>query len=249
MPPQKQPDPVDVLAFGPHPDDVEMCAGGWMLKLRDQGRRVAVVDFTRGEAASRGTPAGREEEVAAASAIMGLAGRENLALPDTGLEVTPAMASEVAGAIRKWRPRLVLGPCPEDLHPDHVAAAQLVKNAYYLATIGKAKAGGWPPHRPDGLVHYYGHLEPTPSFVADVSDVWERKLELMRCFTSQMGLDGAKGPRTNLTSPDFLDRFTARFAYWGSRIGARWGEPFLTHRLIALDDPVEAFRKRGWQVL
>ncbi len=244
-----QPDPVDVLAFGPHPDDVELCAGGWMLKLHDQGYRVAVVDFTRGEAASRGTPEGREKEVAAASALMGLAGRDNLGLPDSRLTITPEMAAATAAAIRKWRPKMVVGPCPEDLHPDHVAAAQLVKDAYYLATIGKAHVGPWAPHRPDALVHYYGHLEPTPSFVVDVSDVWERKLELIRCFTSQMGFDGAKGPTTNLTSPDFPDRYNARYAYWGSRIGARWGEPFLTHRVIPLDDPVEALKKRGWQVL
>jgi LmbE family N-acetylglucosaminyl deacetylase len=159
------------------------------------------------------------------------------------------MATPVTVAIRRWRPRLVLGPCPEDLHPDHVAAAALVRNAYYLATIGKAEGGGLPPHRPDALVHYFGHLEPTPSFVVDVSDVWERKRELIRCFTSQMGLDGAGGQTTNLTSPDFQQRYEARFAYWGARIGSRWGEPFLTHRMIPLDDPVDALRKRGWAVL
>ena len=162
---------IDVIAFAPHPDDVELFCGGTMIRLAELGHRTGIVDLTRGELASNGTAEERAREAAAASSAMRLALRENLGLPDTGLEVTPAMASEVAAAIRKWRPRLVLGPCPEDLHPDHVAAAQLVKNAYYLATIGKAKAGGWPPHRPDGLVHYYGHLEPTPSFVVDVNAI------------------------------------------------------------------------------
>ena len=110
-----------------------------MLAMRRRGYRCVVVDLTRGEAASRGTRATRAAETAAASEKLGLAARENLALPDAALEVTAAMTAPVTAAIRRWRPRLVVGPCPIDLHPDHVAAAQLVKRAYYLATIGKAR--------------------------------------------------------------------------------------------------------------
>jgi bacillithiol biosynthesis deacetylase BshB1 len=243
------PEPVDLLAFGPHPDDVELCAGGLMLKLGDQGRRLAVVDMTRGEAGSRGTPETREREAAAASALMRLAGRENLGFPDTRVEATAAAVEPVVAAIRRWRPKVVLAPCPEDLHPDHVQAAELVSRAYYLATIHGARAGGLPPHRPDALVHYYGHLEPAPSFVVDVSDVWERRVALARCFESQLGLDGAGGAVTNISAPDFEHRIGSRFAYWGSRIGAKYGEPYVTRRLVPVDDPVETFRKRGWAVL
>jgi hypothetical protein len=147
-------------------------------------------------------------------------GRENLGLPDGGLEVTTAMTLPVAAAIRRWRPRLVVAPCPIDLHPDHTAAAELVKRAYYLATIGKVDAGGLPAHRADALIHYYGHKEPEPSFVVDVTDVWAEKLELVRCYASQLGLDGAGGPVTNIASPDFLRRYELRFAYW-ARASAR----------------------------
>ena len=244
-----RPDPVDVLAVGPHPDDVELCAGGWMLRLADEGKRLVVVDFTRGEGGSRGTVQEREAETAKASGLMGLAARENLGLPDTKLEVTADMTTPVVAAIRRWRPRVVLGPCSEDLHPDHVAAARLLERAYYLSTITRAEGGGHPPHRPDVLIQYYGHKEPAPSFVVDISDVWERRVELVACYASQLGTDGVEGPTTNIASPDFLRRMEARYAYWGARIGTRYAEPFRTDRMLPVDDPVSTFRKRGWAVL
>ena len=242
------PQPVDVLAFGPHPDDVELCAGGLMLKMRKAGYRTAIVDFTRGESGSRGTVKTREAETAEASAILGLAARENLAMPDGAVEATPANTEPVIAAIRRWRPKLVVGPCPIDLHPDHVACAELVKRAYYLATIGKVAGGGLPAHRPDALVHYYGHKEPPPTFVVDVSEVWEEKMRVIRCHKSQLGLDGAKGPTTNISTPDFLRRFETRFLYWGGLIGATHAEPFIAERLVPLDDPVTALRMRDGAV-
>jgi LmbE family N-acetylglucosaminyl deacetylase len=162
---------------------------------------------------------------------------------------TPEATDLFVAAIRRWRPRLVLSPCREDRHPDHVATAELVRRAYYLATIGKARGGGLPAHRPDALVEYYGHLEPTPSFVVDVSDVWEERWRLACCYASQLGLDGAPGPVTNIAVPEFRRRLEARFAYWGARIGAAYGEPYRVDRVVPLDDPVAAFRKRGEAVL
>jgi len=242
------PSPVDVLAFGPHPDDVELCAGGWMLRLADEGRRTAIVDVTRGEAATRGTPEIRAAEAARAGALMRIEGRENLQLVDGAVEPTPEATRCVVEAIRRWQPRVVLGPSREDLHPDHVATAALLDRAYYLSTIAGYDAGGLPPHRPDVLLRYYGHKEPTPSFVVDVSDVWERRVELVRCYASQYAGTDGQAP-TNIASPDFFRRMDARFAYWGSRIGACHGEPFQVDRVIPLDDPTRVFRKRGWAVL
>ena len=243
------PEPVEVLAFGPHPDDVEMCAGGLMLRMRDKGYRTVVVDMTRGEAGTRGTPETREQEAAAASKIMGLVGRENLELPDARVHLDAAGVDRAAAAIRRWRPKLVVGPCREDLHPDHIACAEIVRRAYYAATIERGPGNAYPAHRPDALISYLGHLEPTPSFVVDVSEVWEERMELVRCFLSQVSVDADGPPKTNISSPDFMRRMTTRYAYWGSRIGAAYGEPFLVERMLPVDDPVQLFEKRGFAVL
>lgn len=243
------PPPADVLAFGPHPDDVEICAGGLLARLGDAGYRCVIVDVTRGEAATRGTPETRAEEAAAAAACLGLVGRENLGLPDAGVRVCAEMEEPVVAAIRRWRPKVVLSPCREDRHPDHVASANLIFRAFYAATIALAPGGGLPPHRPDALIEYFGHLEPTPSFVVDVSDVWERRMDAVRCYASQFGSEGDDAPVTNISSPEFIDRVESRFRYWGSRIGARYGEPFRVDRAVAVDDPVQTFRKRGSHVL
>ncbi len=244
-----RPEPVDILAFGPHPDDVEMCAGGLMIKALNAGYRCVIADMTRGEAGTRGTVEIREQETAAASKAMGLTARENLGLPDAGVRVVPEMEAKVLRAIRHWRPRIVLSPCREDRHPDHTASAELVRRAYYGATIGRMGDDDLPAHRPDALIEYFGHLEPEPSFVVDISAEWEKRTEVVMCYASQLGLDGAGGPQTNITSPEFMRRYESRFAYWGSRIGAKYGEPYRVDRFVPLDDPVDAFRKRGDAVL
>ena len=249
MPDVDLPPPADVLAFGPHPDDVEICAGGLLARMGDAGYRCVIVDITRGEAGTRGTPEIRAQEAAAAGERLGLAARENLGLPDAGVRVTPEMEEPVIAAIRRWRPKVVLSPCREDRHPDHVASAALVYRAFYAATIARAPGGGLPPHRPDALVEYFGHLEPTPSFIVDVSDVWEQRMDAVRCYASQFGEPGDDRPVTNIASPDFMQRVESRFRYWGSRIGAEFGEPYRVDRCVPVDDPVATFRKRGTHVL
>jgi bacillithiol biosynthesis deacetylase BshB1 len=244
-----RPEPADVLAFGPHPDDVELCAGGLLIRSLESGYRCVIVDLTRGEAGTRGTPEVRAREARAAAELLGLTARENLGLPDARLQVIPEMEGPVVDAIRRWRPRVVLGPCEQDRHPDHVAAAQLVRRAYYGATIARAAHATLPPHRPDVLIQYFGHLEPQPSFVVDVSAWWEKRMAVARCYASQLGLGEADGPPTNISSPDFMRRLESRYSYWGSRIGADYGEPYLVDRMVPMDDPVAAFRKRGWAVL
>lgn len=244
-----RPEPADLLAFGPHPDDVELCAGGLLIKCIDAGYRCVIVDMTRGEAGSRGNADVRARESAAAAELLGAAARENLGLPDAALQVIPEMEAEVIEAIRRWRPRIVLGPCREDRHPDHIAAAEMLRRAYYGATIAKAGRGTFPPHRPDALIEYFGHLEPEPSFVVDISEQWAKRMDVARCYASQLGLDEVTGPETNIASPEFMRRLEARHAYWGARIGAEYGEPFRVDRMVPMDDPVIAFRKRGAAVL
>jgi bacillithiol biosynthesis deacetylase BshB1 len=246
--PSALPPRVDLLAFGPHPDDVELCAGGTLLKAAAAGQRIVIVDMTRGEAGTRGTPELRATEAQRAGALIGVVARENLGLPDAHVVSDLAAQEQVTAAIRKWRPRVVMGPCREDRHPDHLACAELLRRAYYGATIRHAPGGGLPAHRPDALVEYFGHLEPTPSFVVDVSAVWEARRELVACYGSQVTVE-EEAPQTNISAPDFMRRVESRFAYWGSRIGASYGEPFRVDRMLPVDDIVGLFRKRGWAVL
>ena len=217
-----------------------------MLKMQAPGDARRSSTSRAASAATRGTVETRAKETAKASGLLGLVGRENLGLPDTrrrghrGGDRRSSSRRSAAGGRSSSS-----GRAPRTSTPTTSPRAALVARAYYLATIGKADGGGLPPHRPDALIHYYGHLEPTPSFVVDVSDVWERRVEVTACYASQLGLDGAKGPATNITSPDFRRRYEARFAYWGARIGAAYGEPFFARRVVPLDDPVDALRKRG----
>ena len=200
-------------------------------------------------ATTRGTPETREREWTAASEMLGLVARENLGFRDAHVQVDGPSLDKVTAAIRKWRPRLVLGPCLEDRHPDHIAGAELVRRAYYAATISKGPGQPHPAHRPDAWVQYFGHLEPQPSFIVDISDVWEQRLALAACYGSQVSPQQQDELPTNIGAPDFQRRVESRFAYWGSRIGAAYGEPYRMDRHVPMDDPLHALRKRGSAVL
>jgi bacillithiol biosynthesis deacetylase BshB1 len=229
---------LDVLAFGAHPDDVELGAGGMMLRFSDAGMRCAVVDLTRGERGSRGTAATRAEEARVSGELMGLAAREALEFPDTQLRPTLELRRAVIEAIRRHRPRIVLAPLPGDLHPDHDAAGQAVRDAFYPSGMKNAEADG-EPYRPRALFHYFMHDERPTDIVVDVTDVWERRLDLARCFSSQLhrGETGADDFPTLISRPDFLLRIEARSRAWGRRAGVEFGEPLFAPQQLAVTDP------------
>lgn len=233
---------VDFLVFAAHPDDAEMSAGGLIAKMVKLGHRVGIVDLTRGELGTRGTPKERAAESAAASAVLGLSVRENLGLTDGGLESTLEARRAVADAIRRHRPTLVAAPYERDLHPDHAAAGTIVAGAFYPSGFGKYETGS-EPYRASGIVHYMCHYHFEPTFVVDVSDVWEQKMEAIRCYASQLHRPGSKEPRTRISEPDFLARFEGRFRHFGTMIGAAYGEPYWTYRPVPLADPVSSYRK------
>jgi len=231
---------VDLLVIAAHPDDAEMAAGGLIAKTAAAGRRVGIVDLTRGELGSRGTPEEREREAAAASEVLGVAVRENLGLPDGGVTESLENRRLVVDAIRRHRPTLVIAPWLEDAHPDHAAAGRLAESAMYPAGFANYDTGT-EPYRAACLAHCMHHYPFEPSFVVDVSDVWERKMEAIRCYGSQLHEEGVDGPVTNISRPDFLDRFEGRFRHYGFQIGAAWGEPFWMRRPVPLPDPLAAF--------
>ena len=229
---------VDVLAFGAHPDDVELGCGGTLLSLRERGYRFAIVDLTAGEKGSRGTRETRAAEAKAAAERMGATGRECLGLPDTRVEATAGAIRLAVEAIRKWRPRLVIAQNPTDEHPDHAAGAQIVARAAFLSPLTNYEAEG-EPHRVSRVIRYSRHTWFRPSFVVDISDFVERKLEAIRCYRSQF-TRGEPGPKTPISAPDFEDDLLALWRFHGRGIGALHAEPFAMDGPPAVPDPVAA---------
>lgn len=217
--------PVDILAFSPHPDDVELGCGGSLILAADSGLRVTVADLTRGEMSSRGTPARRAKEAETAAGRLGLFARLSLGLPDTRIGTDPAHRQAIIRLIQQTKPRLVLAPHWQDRHPDHRAAGTLIREACFYA--GVAKMGDGSPHRPQQLIYYMIHSPFEPSFIVDVSTVWERRMAAVNAYQSQFQPDPAE-PETALSRPDFLRAVKARAIWFGAMIGAAYGEPFFT---------------------
>ncbi len=220
---------VDVLAFGPHPDDVELHCSGTLLMLRRAGHSIAVADLTRGELSTRGTPAIRRRETQAASRLLGLTARHSLELPDGDIANTLQNRISVARTIRRLRPRTVLLPWHADRHPDHEAASVLVRAAVFqagLAALRIVHAGrALPPWRPAHVLFYPMHEDVRPTLLVDISDVFEEKMQVIRCYASQFAVDGgAGGPETYISTPDFIEALVARWRRQGFLIGTRYAE-------------------------
>jgi len=227
---------LDLLAVGPHRDDVELLCGGTILNAVDRGRRVGVLDLTRGETGTRGSAALREQEAEAAARVLGVAVRENLGLPDAGIENTQATRALLVEVLRRLRPAVVIAPSPQGRHPDHRVASELVRDACFLAGIVKFSPG-LPAHRPRKVVFCIAYREdaPRPTFVVDVSATFERKLEAVRCYGSQF--DGAtQAGEVMPTGEPLYDVVRHQAAHYGSLIRARYGEPFATLETMRVED-------------
>ena len=224
----------DALFFGAHPDDVELSSGGLAALLAMHGHRVTIVDLTRGEAGSRGTPEGRAREAEEAARRLGVEGREGLALPDLGLDRSSReQLAAVVGCLRRHRPRLVVAPYPDDPHPDHVEGSHLVRRAAYLAGLARFPAPG-ERFRPGRLLFALYRTAAAPHLIVDVGAAWERRAAAVSAHASQLG--GGAGPETYLTTPEFLAEIEARARHWGSLIGARHGEGYRAIGPIAVAD-------------
>ena len=231
---------VDVLAVGAHPDDVDMIVGGTLAKLTARGRSVVILDLTRGEMSSRGTPEIRAEEAMRAGQVLGVDDRIILDLGDGRLEDSMENRRVLVEMIRELRPRIVMGHYWEDLHPDHVAAGNLLRSILYPVGFANYPAEG-EPFRPAEFLFFMAHLPFEPSFIVDVTGFMERKLEAVRCFASQLYSEENDGPATGISQPDFPDRLEARARHFGSRIERTHGEPFFTIRPVPMVDPVEHY--------
>jgi bacillithiol biosynthesis deacetylase BshB1 len=235
--------PVDMLAFGAHPDDVEICCGGTLLHARAHGQRAAVVDFTRGEMASRGTADERDREAAEAAEILGLAARRNLNLGDGRLMDTQEARELVAAEIRRFKPRLIFAPFPGDRHPDHDAAGKLVQAASFYARMKnrvlRDRETGEPleAHSPTLVLIYPMHEQMEVTLIVDVSEYHERKVEAVSAYRSQF-FNPMPDDYQFIGTADYLHMIRARGAFYGSKIQASYGEPFIARSPLKIADPL-----------
>ncbi len=227
---------LSVLAFGAHPDDVELGCAGLLALCARRGQPAGAVDLTRGEGASRGTVAEREREAAQSAGLLGLAARENLGLPDLHLQDTLDHRLAVAEVIRRYRADLILAPSPHDRHPDHAAASAFVTHGAFLARLPRIETEH-PPYAPCAVLYYLIHEHLAPSFVVDITDVWEVKRAAVAAYRSQFDQPMPEGYRFVGTA-DYHAATEARAGYWGAQIQRPYGEAYLTARVLRLDDPV-----------
>ena len=237
---------LDVLAFAAHPDDVELSIGGTICTLTKAGYDVGVVDFTLGELGSRGTPEGRLLEAEEASKVMGLASRDNIRLPDGNIENTPDARMRLIRLIRRYRPHIALINPLECRHPDHGDAARLAIDAMFAAGLRKIESidtdgSNQEPWRPNHVLHYEQTIEIDATFIVDVSDVWEQRLEAIAAFRSQFFNESYEAeedePQTFVRNPEFYKWIEARARAYGYKIGATYGEPLqYRHGPVGISD-------------
>lgn len=218
--------PVDLLAFGPHPDDIEIGMAATIAKHVGLGYSVGLCDLTRGELGSNGAPEQRVAEGEAARRVLGAAWRVNLELPDGGLADTDPHVGTIVEIVRKARPLAIAIPFGQDRHPDHVAAHRLLTTAVFRSGL-RRYTSTLTPWRPEWVCAYFINDSVVPSFVVDVSDVYEAKRRALACHRSQFEPDAPDGVATRLTSPLFLQLVESRDQQFGASAGVRFAEGFV----------------------
>lgn len=230
------PAPLDLLVVAPHPDDAEISVGGTILVSRRQGLRVGVLELTSGEPTPFGSLEIRAAETAAATQVLDLNWRANLCLPNRQLQHTLEARQALASAFRLTQPRTILAPWPEDAHPDHGVASELVDAARFWAKLSRTDEPGqfpldgdpfWPPR----LYYFWSihlRIHPKPSFVVDISSAIEQKMRAVECYQSQLVTGRPQ------TFPTTLDNIRARARYWGWSIHTGYGEPFASREEVGI---------------
>lgn len=221
---------LDILAFGAHPDDVELSCSGTILKHTSTGKKVGIIDLTRGELGTRGTVAIRLKEAAHAAKLLGVSFRENLKMQDGFFQNDKKNQLKVIQAIRKYAPDVVLATAVEDRHPDHGRAAKLVADSCFMAGLVKIRTllngKAQKPWRPKAVYHYIQYRKLKPDFVVDITPFMDERMEAIRAFRSQFYDANSKEPKTLISSPEFLEYVRTREEEYGKVLGVRYGEGF-----------------------
>jgi N-acetylglucosamine malate deacetylase 1 len=237
--------PLDVLAIAAHPDDAELSVGGTLIKLAELRYRTGILDLTRGESGTRGTPEIRAREATAAAELLGCSVRENLGLPDAHVWANEEARVLLVRALRRLRPRIILTQHWEDPHPDHAHTSQLVREAAHVA--GLAKYDSQPEatrFRPNAIAYWLFPRTTAPSFIVDITAQSGRKWEAIRAHASQFHDPANNEPESRVSTKQFLDEIEARDRYFGALIAVDRGEAFLVREALNVSDPVELLSAR-----
>ena len=230
---------MDILAFGAHPDDVELGCSGTLISAVKEGKKVAVVDLTQGELGTRGTVVTRKKEADEASVVMGIHARENLEMPDGFFQHNEDNIKKVITVIRKYRPSIVLCTALEDRHPDHGRSSKLISDAAFLAGLRRVETSidgvaqeAW---RPAYVFHYIQDRYLKPDFVFDISDHIEQKIKAILCYGTQFNTTDDSEPQTYISTPDFMEVIKSRALMLGKRIGVQYAEGYLTQKMVGIN--------------
>ena len=232
---------LDILAFGVHPDDIELSCAGTLLIEKGNGKKVGIVDLTKGELGTRGNAQTRKEEAENSAIILGVDVRENLEMADGFFKNDSDNQLKIIKVLRKYRPDIILCNAPEDRHPDHGRSASLVDDAAFLSGLKKIETNdehgnfqdAW---RPKYIFNYIQDLYLNPAFVIDISAVFDKKIEAIEAFSTQFYNPEAsdKEPQTYISSPEFLESVINRSKMFGRMIGVKYAEGFLSKKMIGL---------------
>ena len=218
---------LDALFFGSHPDDIELTCGGTLIKLVEDGKNVGICDLTRGELSTRGNLQTRKKETENANKVMRISFRENVKLKDGDIQNTYGNRLKIIKIIRIYKPEIVFAPYPDDRHPDHINASNIIRESVYYSGLKKIVNPKTEAYRPK-KIYYYRHVYEIPvSFIVDISDTFERKMKAIKCYDSQFySLNKKSESETYISSKLFYYDIESKARYYGFEIGTEFGEPF-----------------------
>jgi len=234
---------LDAVAFGAHPDDIELFCGGTLIKLGSQGRKIGVISLTQGELGTRGSPEIRSQEFQEAATVLKVFTHKILDIPDGDVAVNWENKLKIIREIRTYQPAVVFAPYWKDRHPDHENTSNLVREAAFLSGLKKIETDQQ-AHRPYRVIYYPCWFDFKPSFVVNITECHDQKIKAIQAYRSQFDHPDKSefgDEETLISRPEFLERITTRDRFYGSSIGTTFGEPFLVREPLRLDDPIGFF--------
>ena len=230
---------LDSIVFAAHPDDAELSMGGTIAKMAANNFKVGIIDFTKGELGTRGTPEIRQKEARKAGDILKISVRENLLIPDGNVSDNKENLMKVIMSIRRYKPKIIFAPYFNDRHPDHIDVSILVKRAMFQSGLSKVKTfdkeTAQAPFRPAHLYYYIHTYTFEPSFIVDISDSYEIKMKAVNAYESQFHNPQSNEPETFISKPSFISYVESRAHFYGFQIRKNYGEPFYCEEKIELD--------------